>query len=216
MSVGAVVACIALLGGAMFAGAADAKKKKKKAKPAACAVTAQGTGGAIPDRPPGASFFGFLNTPVNVNSSACRTSTVTNVDVTFQTFGATSIAAADLFFRLQAPDGRTYDVSSNGFSGPNIGPLTLTQRTRIQTCPGAAAPPPPPCLDPDFALNAPFVGTARDADLGSYYGAPVNGTWTWTSYDTGNLDTSLLSSVQLAIEGTPGTTKVKKKKKKKK
>jgi hypothetical protein len=216
MSVGAIVACIALLGGVLFAGAADAKKKKKKAKPAACAVTAQATGGSIPDRPPGTSFFGFLNVPIAVNNAACASSTVTNVDLTYQTTGATAIAAGDLFFRLQAPDGRTYAINGNGFSGQNIGPVTFTQRTRIQTCVGAAAPPPPPCTDPDQALNPPYQGTARDEDLANYYGAPVNGTWTLTAYDAFNGDTSILNLARVAITGTPGTVKVKKKKKKKK
>lgn len=213
MSVGAVVACIALLGCALFAGTADAKKKKKS-KPATCAVTAQATGGAIPDRPPGNSFFGFLNVPVAVNNNACKSSTVTNVDLTYQTTGATAVAAADIFVRLQAPDGRTYEISGNGFSGQNVGPVTFTQHTRIQTCPGAAVPPPPPCSDPDAALNAPFLGTARDTDLGLYFGAPVNGNWLVTFYDTGNVDTSIANLVRLAITGTPGMTSGKKKKKK--
>ena len=215
MSVGAVVACIALLGGALFAGAADAKKKKKTS--AKCAVTAQANGGSIPDRPPippgGTSFFGFLNVPVTVNSQACKGSTVSSVEVTFQTTGATAVAAEDLFFRLQSPEGRTYDISGNGFSGQSIGPVTLTSRTRIQTCFAAPPPPPPPCADPDAALNPPYQGTARDSDLPLFNGAPVNGTWTWTAYDFANADTSIANFVRLAIEGTPGSGKKKRKKK---
>jgi hypothetical protein len=222
MSVGAVVACIALLGGALFAGAADAKKKKGKGKGkgGVCrTVTAEATGAAIPDRPsPGPTFFGVLNTPVNVNSRPCSGATVAKVDVTFQTTGATAQAASDLFFRLQSPDGLTYDVSGNGFNGQNIGPVTMTSHTRIQTCatfPPPAAPPPPPCTDPDFALNPPYQGAARDSDLPLFRGVPVNGTWTWSAYDDGAVDTSILNFVRLVITPNP-TSKPRSKKKKKK
>jgi hypothetical protein len=202
LSAVAMVAILALLGGALLGGTADAKKKKKKAK--SCnPVVERAVNLPIPDRAPPAVGtnppFGKLATTLDVGGKVCKGKTVANVDVTFQTTGTTAQAAGDLFFRLTSPDGRTYDVSGNGFSGQNIGPVTMTAHTSVQTCFGSATPPPPPCSDPDATLNPPYVGTARDADLPLFTGAPVRGTWTFAALDAGNLDTSVLNSVKLTI-----------------
>jgi hypothetical protein len=200
LSVGAVVAVVALLGGALFGGAAEAKKKHK---PKTCAPAVQTTGPvAIPDRPPGPlAVDGQVAIPLIVGGKACKGKTVANLDVTYQTTGATANAAPDLYFRVTSPDGRTYTITGNGFSGMSIGPVTLTMHTPVQTCFGATPPPPPPCTnqDPDATLNPPYVGVARDTDLPLYIGAPVRGTWVFRAFDAGNLDTSILNFAKLAI-----------------
>lgn len=197
MSVAAAATCLALLGGAVIGGAADAKRGKKRKS---CNPTVEKTViAAIPDRPSPDDFFGVLATPIEVTGKACKGKKVANVDVTFQTTGLTGEAAEDLFFRLTSPDGRTFDVTGNGFSGQSIGPVTLTARTNVQTCFAPPPAPPPPCLDPDVALNPPYQGTARDADLPSFNGAPVRGTWTFTAFDFEDANPSVLNLVELAI-----------------
>jgi hypothetical protein len=199
LRIAAIAAVVALIGGALFGGAADAKKKGKK--PKTCAPVVQTVGAvAIPDQPPGASAVaGKVSVPFIVGGKACKGKTVANLDVTLQTTGATANAAQDLAFRVTSPDGRTNGISGNGFSGMSIGPVTLTMHTPVQTCFAPAPPPPPPCQDPDATLNPPYVGTARDSDLPLYIGAPVSGTWTFTALDFGNLDTSVLNFAKLAI-----------------
>jgi hypothetical protein len=198
LSIGAMVAVIALLGAALFGGAAEAKKGKK---PKTCAPVAQTLGPvAIPDATPNPnSRDGKVAIPLTIGGKACKGKTVANVDITFQTTGATSIAAGDVVIRLTSPDGRTYSIIGNGFSGQNIGPVTFTMHTPVSTCVGDATPPPPPCSDPDSTLFPPYVGTARDSDLPFYIGAPVRGTWTVSGLDTFNADTSVLNFAKIAI-----------------
>jgi hypothetical protein len=203
MTIGVTVACVALLGGAIFGGVADAKKKKKKNSGTATVSKTLNQG--IPDRVPFTPTTnppaGTLLVPLSV-SKKFKGKTVANVDVTFQTTGQQPDSASDLEFFLSAPSGDTYEIDGNGFGGQSIGPVTMSSHTATQTCGyNPAAPPPysPVCSGPTPFLNPPFVGVARDTDLPNYRGLPMMGTWTFWALDVDDPDTSILNSVKLVI-----------------
>jgi hypothetical protein len=197
LSVFAVVACLAVLGGVMFGGVAAAKKKKSKA-----AVLTRTLNAPIPDRAassPGINPpWGKLAVPLEV-SKKFKGKTVGSLQLSYQTTGATPIAASDISVRLTAPAGRTYNVESNGFSGQSIGPVTFIPNSPVETCHGSSMPPPPPCSDPNSNLNPPYQGVAGEPNLTLFEGLKMRGTWTVTFFDTGHIDTSTLNTVSLTI-----------------
>lgn len=198
MSVGVIVACLALLGGAIFGGVADAKKTK-------VATVSNTTPRPIPDALAGSattpSTYGKLATPLTV-SKKFKGKKVGSVAVTVQTVGATPTAANDLFFKVTAPNGRTIGLDSP-FTGQSIGPVTWLANYPFGACGGSTAPPPPPCDNPDNVLNPPYVGVIGDVSLSLFEGVKMNGTWFVSAYDANNLDTSSLNSVSLKITPAP-------------
>ncbi len=202
LTVGVAIACIALLGGAIFGGAAVAKKKKKGAKVATVSNT---TPRAIPDALPGSATtpatYGKLATPLTV-SKKFKKSTVGDVQLTLQTTGATPTAANDLAFKVSAPNGRSVYVGGN-FSGQSLGPVTLTANSPVEICSSSPTPPPPPCDNPDETLNPPYVGTAGDLGLSFFEGLKMKGTWTVAAFDGINNETSTLNLVSLRITPAP-------------
>ncbi len=210
VSIGAVMAIVALFGATMFGGVADAQKKKgkktKKAKPA----TATGTAGAVPNGP-----ASTLVNPVpfkgtaNLSSKKLKRKVIGDVDVTLSTSGVSGSASAvqgnpvaDLRVRITAPNGTTTEILNGGSGTDNVAglgvtALTLSDDTPTKLCgtpppnptPPPTIPPPPPCGDPDATLVGPsYSGTAQPIggldllDLG-----PARGTYTLTAWDTDGL-----------------------------
>lgn len=201
LSLGVVIACIALLGGAIIGGtAASAKKKKSKSVDLSKSVNLP-----IPDKATPTSLDGVLPSTIEVGKRFKGKVVGSDMTVTLQTLGSAAGAASQLRYRLQGPSGRTITLvaSNQGGAGatgsPSIGPLTLSPNTNVQLCNAAA----PPCLDPDQALNRPFTGTAQDNGLALFYGTKLRGNWTLRVYDTANLLTSAL--IKWSLHVTPAS-----------
>jgi len=210
------VAVVALFGSAMIGGTAQAKKKKKPAtvqnntpRPIPDAVF--GTTNATPPATTGTVLDGSLATPLNVSKKF--KGTVGRVAVTIATTPLSGTnPAADLDFRVTAPDGTTVGLRE-GWNGLSIGPLTIQPNSKFGICSGAVAPataPPPPCSDPDSTVFPPYVGTIGNAGLNLLNGSKMKGTWNVTAFDRGSTDpaapppanvpqTSTLNSVKLVI-----------------
>lgn len=183
----AAIACVALLGAALFSGVAQAKKLK----PFNATKTVNGP---IPNKVTN-GFDGVLRSIIAVPKKF-NGKTAADVKVTFQTTGSAVNAANDLEFVLTAPGGRTIDLVS-GLPGQSIGPLTLSPNSSVRTCPVVS---PNFCAAPDSSLYAPFFGTARDIGLSNLTGVNVRGNWTLTVFDrSGPMTTSILNLWKLNI-----------------
>jgi hypothetical protein len=182
-----------------------AKAKKPKKNTVGFSSTKQ-VGAAIPDAPlaPGPS--------VPVRSSITlggkfKNRVVTDVNVMFQSTGLVAGAAADLTFKLSAPNGRTNLLFRN-LGDQSIGPLTLDDDTRTSICDSATAT----CRDPDATLLQPFNGRANTLDvadgvrpLSNFNGVPMKGDWTITVFDTVNTGSSTSNTFnrwRLEVKGT--------------
>lgn len=209
LSVGAIIAVVALFGSAMIGGTAQAKKKKKSKG----ATVTKAVNLPIPDAvgnpgPPVTTVLdGKLATSLAVSKKF--KGTVGRVAVTFQTTGLAAGAAGDLFGRLIAPDGTTVGIFNN-LGGQSIGPLTIQSNSSALICsfdPATTVPPPPPCLNPDQTVNPPYLGTAGDSSLNLFAGVKMKGNWQFVVYDGGyntgiapdTVKTSILNSVSLKI-----------------
>lgn len=183
-----VVGCIALLGGAIFGGVAEAKKSK----------TFNGSKTVntfVPNKVQN-GYDGILRSTINVPKKKFKGKTARDVKVTLQTTGSGANAADDLEFDLTAPGGRTIGLVQ-GLEGQSIGPLTLSPNSPVRIC---NSTPPPFCSDPTASLYAPFFGIARDTDLALFTGVGMPGNWTLTVFDTGGqMTTSLLNQWKLSI-----------------
>jgi hypothetical protein len=187
------VGCLALLGGpALGGGVADAAKKGKR-RGGNVAKVANGRSRAIPDAisTTSTTIWGALATPLNVGKRF-KGARVGDVRLTLRTTGLSISAAADLLFRLTAPNGRTVTIEGP-FAGQSIGPLTVTPNSRTRLCSA------PPCSDPDATLSPPYFGTVGDPNLALLNGSPVSGRWVVTAYDLNPSSTSVLNSVGLVI-----------------
>ena len=219
ISASAIVAMIALLGGALLGTTAVAKKKGGKKTKAFKGTKAVNQGipdaiGTITD--PGPPPIGLLvldgKLPVTFNvGKKFKKNTVGKVTVTLQTTGLASNAAGDLTGRITAPDGTTVELFS-GLAGKSIGPVTFQPNSPNQACtgfnPATDPPPPPPCSDPDANVNPPYTpGPIGNTDLTALIGVPMKGNWTVYLLD-GGFDpaapkTSLLNTVSLNITPAP-------------
>jgi hypothetical protein len=191
--VAAAVGCVALLGGILLGGgAASAAKKGKKKAPKTVRV-ADGKSRAIPDAVDTGTtvIWGSLATPLNVGKRF-KGVRAGDVRVTLRTTGLAASSAADLLFRVTAPNGRTVTLGES-FAGQSIGPLPVTANSRTRLC-GS-----PPCADPDATLSPPYFGTVGDPNLALLEGVRVSGRWVVTVYDQSASSTSILNSVGLAI-----------------
>ncbi|MDX6615585.1 MAG: hypothetical protein QOD60_676 [Solirubrobacterales bacterium] len=193
LSVGVIVACTALLGGAVFGGVADAKKKKSSNVAnitAAPRSIVQSTGAGPTHR------FGV--TPVFFNVSKKFKGKTVAADSVILTVSLSGPAGSldDTSFRLSNPKGRTAMLDSPGLStSTTIGPLTITPNSPFGTC-GV-----PPCPDPFNTVNGPgFVGTVGDNSLQIFTGTAMRGTWTLNIIDTDtNNGADALTSAKLSI-----------------
>lgn len=191
--VAVAVGCLALLGGSVLGGGiADAAKKGKR-RGGNVAKVANGKSRAIPDAILGTetTIWGALATPLNVGKRF-KGARVGDVALTLRTTGLSLSAAADLLFRVTAPNGRTVTIAA-AFTGQSIGPLIVTPNSRTTLC-GA-----PPCSDPDATLSPPYFGTVGDPTLALLNGSPMSGRWVVTAYDLNPGSTSALDSVGLVI-----------------
>jgi hypothetical protein len=188
----AAVACLALLGGSLLGGdIAHAKKAKRKG--GNVVRVSNRSSRTIPDAISGTetTIWGSLSTPLGVGKRF-KGARVEDVQLTLRTTGLSISAAADLLFRVTAPNGRTVTIAGP-FTGQSIGPLTVTANSRTRLC-GS-----PPCSDPDATLSAPYFGTVGDPNLALLNGSPVSGRWVVTAYDVNTGSTSALDSVGLVI-----------------
>ncbi len=226
ITAGVAVACLALLGSAVFSGSVVAKKgKSKKAK---VAKVTNATPRPVPDAVPGPAdptvpppavvplynIAGKLATPLNIGSKKYKGLTAAQVKVTIQTTGAGPNSANQLFFRVVAPNGRRVGFGG-GLSGQSIGPLTYSPNSAVGTCtaPVGGGGGFNDCgSDPDDTLGPPYVGTAGDIGLEWLNGAPVRGTWTVSVLDGTPFDptipgtvpeTSTLNSVSIEVTPAP-------------
>jgi hypothetical protein len=187
ISLVAALACVALLGAALFSGVAQAKKLK----PFNGAKTVNAP---IPNKVVN-GFDGVLRSIIPVPKKF-KGKTVSDVKVTFQTTGSAANAANDLDFVLTSPGGRTIDLVA-GLPGQSIGPLTLSPNSSVRIC---GAVPPNFCATPQNSLYAPFFGTARDIGLSDLTGVNMKGNWTLTVFDqSGPATTSVLNQWKLNI-----------------
>jgi hypothetical protein len=209
-----LIACLAL----PPAAGAKAKKKGGGAFEATKVVNAP-----VPDElaPSGAGTDGILRSTVQAGKEF-RGREIRDVEVTFQTLGASprtappftgNTEAVDIRARLDAPNGAHTTVYAGGLSNlnpmtnalapfPSIGPLTLDDEARLGL--GIFNPHSP------RELYAPYIGRARPggAPLAVMDGGPVRGTWTLTVMDVLNTGISNLVSWQLkVIAGRPFETK---------
>jgi hypothetical protein len=183
------VACLALGGAALGGGVAGAAKKGKRGGSKTIQV-AERKSRTIPDAILGGTW-GALPTSLRV-SKRFKGAEVADVRLTLRTTGLTVGAAADLIFRVTAPNGRTVDILGP-FTGQSIGPLTVTANSRTRLC-GS-----PPCPDPDATLSPPYFGTVGDPNLALLDGAGASGRWVVTAYDQSTDQISALDSVGLVI-----------------
>jgi hypothetical protein len=169
LSVGVIVACVALLGGAIFGGVADAKKKSSN--------TATLTHGATPLTPATGAGptlrYGVTDIPFTV-SKKFKGKIVKADSVTF-TYAVAALAGGlqDYTLRLLNPKGRAVTLSSPGnAASTTVGPLTQTPDSPFDLCST------PPCPDPFHTVVGPaFVGTIGDSSLAHYTGTAMRGTW---------------------------------------
>jgi hypothetical protein len=190
----AIVAALALLAGLPLGGTAEGKKKKKGGGAANLSKTVES---GIPDAvsiPPN-EIWGRLQSTITVGKKFTGES-VGDLKVTYQTTGANPGSAADLLFRLTAPNGRTVDARPAGsFTGPSIGPLTVTANSPVAACGGGMG-----CaLNPQATLMAPYAGTAGNPDLVLFNGLRMRGNWTLSVLDADVGETSVLNSWRLSI-----------------
>jgi hypothetical protein len=191
--VAVTVGCLALLGGSIFGGGAADAAKKGKRKGGNVAKVSNGSSRAIPDAISGTetTIWGALPTPLTVGKRF-KGPRVGDVVLTLRTTGLSVSAAADLLFRVTAPNGRTVTIAG-AFAGQSIGPLTVTANSRIRLCSA------PPCSDPDATLSPPYFGIVGDPNLALLNGSPMSGRWVVTAYDQSASSTSALNSVGLLI-----------------
>ena len=137
MSTGAVVAAVALLGGAIFGGTADAQKKKKKG--GGSATVTKTVNAPVPDAIGNGVekvLDGKLATTLTVGKAG-KNKSIGRVAVTLQTTGLAAGAAGDLDANITAPDGTTVGLFG-GLAGQSIGPLTIQPNSpsrRVRTTP---------------------------------------------------------------------------------
>jgi hypothetical protein len=191
--VAVTVGCLALLGGSVLGGGVADAAKKGKRKGGGVVRVSNGQSRTIPDAISGTetTIWGALATPLNVGKRF-KGARVGDVRLTLRTTGLSVSAAADLLFRVTAPNGRTVTIAGP-FTGQSIGPLTVTANSRTTLCSA------PPCSDPDATLSPPYFGTVGDPNLALLNGSPVSGRWVVTVYDQSASSTSALNSVGLAI-----------------
>jgi hypothetical protein len=189
LSIGVIVACVALLGAAVFGGVADAKKKKSKSATVTKAVNLP-----VPDHvngPPARN--GLLDVPLEVGKKF-KNKTANVVKVTYQMAGLG--AMDDIGISLISPEGRTVFLNNPGIGTDLfVGPLTLTPNTAVDTCTKIT----PPCEDPHATLNRPYQGTAGDNSLALLTGQKMKGTWTleFQDFNTGNIATIQAVSINI-------------------
>jgi hypothetical protein len=189
LSVGACVAVMALLGGVLLGGTADAAKKKSKVF-----ISTKTVNQPVPNATPG-GLDGVLRSTITVPKKY-KGKTADVVKVTgFQTTGSGPGAADDLEAFISSPQGRTVELFEN-VGDMSIGPLTLTPNSAVRLCDDPA----PPCADVLRSLNRPFAGTAGDEALAHFTGVKMKGTWTLTVEDDGGPPTtSILNQWGLVI-----------------
>lgn len=187
------VGCLALLGGSVLGGGVADAAKKGKRRGGNVARVSNGHSRSIPDAISDSTttIWGALATPLNVGKRF-KGARVGDVRLTLRTTGLSLSAAADLLFRVTAPNGRTITIDGS-FAGQSIGPLTVTANSRTRLCDF------PPCSDPDATLSAPYFGTVGDPNLALLNGSPMRGRWVVTAYDQNPTSTSALNSVGLVI-----------------
>jgi subtilisin-like proprotein convertase family protein len=198
MTVGVLVACVALLAGALFGGTADAKKKKKK-KGGPVNVT-KTVNQQIPDRGPlGTDPFGRLDSTIAVTGKKFNGRIIRDVNVTLQTTGNNAASAGDLLAEVTAPNGASVFLFLE-LEGQSVGPMTLDDETvNIIGGSGTATVP---------ELQPPYAGSARPGAEG--FGAPmatmdfgpVKGNWTLHVFDTDGTPagiTSILNSWSVSV-----------------
>jgi hypothetical protein len=187
------MAALALLGGALLGGTADAKQKSKKGRGAANLSKNVELG--IPDAVTDGILIthGRLQSTITVGKKF-RGKSVGDLKVTYQTTGANPNSAEGLNFRLTAPNSRMIDVRPGGFGGQSIGPLTVTANSPVTVCQF-----PPPCADPASTLNRPYAGTAGNPKLALFEGVPMRGNWKLSVLDLVPGETSILNSWKLSI-----------------
>lgn len=207
MSTGAVVAAVALLGGAIFGGTADAQKKKKKG--GGSATVTKTVNAPVPDAIGNGVekvLDGKLATTLTVGKAG-KNKSIGRVAVTLQTTGLAAGAAGDLDANITAPDGTTVGLFG-GLAGQSIGPLTIQPNSPFEACsynPATQVPPPPPCDDPDETVNAPYVGTVGNAGLNLLNGGRMKGNYIVNVYDRGYAIapdpalTSIVNSIRLQV-----------------
>jgi hypothetical protein len=198
VSVGAVVAVFALLGGAIFGTAAEAKRQNSGRARITKEVNL-----TIPNRVMGGPW-GQLRSTIEVPKKY-KGLIIGDVNVTFQALGSSAESAEDLFVRVSAPNGNTVNLFDGGL-GQNVGPLTLDDETRVQFC----NDPTPPCADPDDTLGPPYFGTARPIESLSHLNdGKMRGVWTLSAFDTSamGLDTNTLGSWTLDVTAGVNTRK---------
>jgi hypothetical protein len=193
LSVGVIVACTALLGGAIFGGVADAKKKKSSNVAnitAAPRSIVQATGVGPTHR------FGV--TPVIFNIGKKFKGKKVAADSVILTYSLAGPAGSldDYQLRLSNPKGRTLFLEPPGLpTSTTVGPLTITPNSPFGTC-GT-----PPCSDPFATVNGPgFVGTIGDPSLALFNGTAMRGNWVLNIIDTDtNNGADSLTSAKLSV-----------------
>jgi hypothetical protein len=198
-SLGVVIACLALLGGAIFGGTAIAKKKSsnKATISAAPRTIVPATGNGQGTR------FGVTTVPFTVSKKfKGRTVAADSVTLSYSLSGLAG-ALDDYELRLTNPKGRTVSLSSPGTpQSTTVGPLTITPNSPFGTC-GV-----PPCADPfNTVLGPGFVGTIGDTSLTAFTGTSMRGTWVLSILDTDSTNpVASLTSATLSVTAAKTTS----------
>jgi hypothetical protein len=192
LSIGVIVACTALLGGAIFGGVADAKKNSNVANVTAAPRSIVQATGAGPAHRDGV-------TPVTFNIGKKFKGKKVAADSVVLTYSLAGPAGSldDYELRLSNPKGRTVTLFSPGEpTSTTIGPLTITPNSPFGTC-GT-----PPCDDPFNTVNGPgFVGTIGDNSLAFFTGVAMRGNWVLNIIDTDtNNGADALTSAKLTVK----------------
>jgi subtilisin-like proprotein convertase family protein len=130
---------------------------------------------------PVAGFGRASKITFSIDGSGC-----TNVN----TVGINHTYVGDLVGRLTSPSGQTATVfSNNGGSGDNFCQVVFDD---------AAENP----FSSVTSANAPFTGTWQPVSpISALRGAPVDGTWKFTAFDTAAIDTGSIRAVSLHFNG---------------
>jgi Proprotein convertase P-domain len=179
-----------------------AKPKTKVKKTAVSFATTKLVGATIPDAPLASDPSVPVRSSISLGKKF-RGKVVTDVNVMFQSTGTVVGAAADLTFKLSAPNGRT-NILLQQVGDQSIGPLTVDDDTRTSICDSATAT----CRDPDAELLQPFNGRANTLGngpgvrpLSNFNGVPMKGDWTITVFDGANTRTSTFNRWRLEVKG---------------
>jgi hypothetical protein len=197
MKMAAAFACIALLGGAVFGGTADAKKKHKKG---ANSVTVSKTAAtAIPKA--SATVGSKTDVPLVIGNKA--KGKVVGADAPSLTLSMSGDAGAlsgmSMEMQLIAPNGRAVFLFPPAGGESAWGPTTYTANSSVGPCQPGPTPPPPPCFDPNDTLGPPYAGTVGDTDLTAFNGIRAKGTWTVRVLNFEDTHAATLGPVSLTV-----------------